>query len=57
MRIIIEPTVQEEQHRVVIQHQRDDLVIEEVARLLRAALVAYGFPLDTVNEILPDVLE
>lgn len=54
MRIILEPTEQEDQHRVVIQHQRDDLDIDEIAILLRAALLAYGFHSDTVKEILSE---
>lgn len=54
MRIILEPTEQGNQHHVTIHHQRDDLNIGEVALLLSAALLAYGFSPDTVKEILPE---
>lgn len=67
MRIIIEPTSTQDKldklfaltqdamcvnHRVVIEHPYDDLTMEQVASLVRAALVAYGFHADTVNEYL-----
>ena len=54
MLVILEPTEQEGQHRVVIQHQRDDLNLDEVVVLIRAALIAYGFHPDSVAELLPE---
>lgn len=54
MKIILEPTEHKTQHRVIIQHQSDELDIKEVAVLIRGALVAYGFHSDNVNEILPE---
>lgn len=59
MRILLEPSrnLTEFQHRVVIESATDDLTLSDVAELLRAALIAYGFHPDNVDELLGRELE
>lgn len=60
MRLIIEPTQtpstdierQYPHHRIVIEHPHDDLDINEMADMMRAALLAQGYDPETVNEII-----
>lgn len=53
MKITIEPTTNfaPEQHACTVAHVADDLNIDEVAELIKAALRGYGFHADTVDKL------
>lgn len=57
MRITIEPTHppqgQLAQHKVVLDHPNDELRLEDALDLIAAALKAYGFPQESVDEAIP----
>lgn len=58
MRITFAPTAigpydAPQQHTVSLETEYDDLLIDDIARLLRGALVAWGFDPRNVDEILP----
>lgn len=54
MRITLAHTSYEDGHDVTVECKHDDVDINEVASMLRGALVAFGFAQSTVNEILPE---
>lgn len=60
MKITIEPTDKPDgdatrvHHKVSLEHPYDHLDMDEIIPLIRGALVAYGFHLDTVNEYIPE---
>lgn len=53
MKITIEPTdpANLEQNSVTVGHVSDDLNIDQVAELVKAALLGYGFHPDRVKEL------
>lgn len=59
MRITLEPTAVADpsdtsfQHKVVIETTSDDEGIEELGDLLRAALLAWGFHHENVDDLIP----
>lgn len=53
MRISMQHTHYTDSYDVIIERASDDLNIVEVAEMLRAALVGFGFHPDTVEQLLP----
>lgn len=58
MRITIEPTEESKNngdggdyYSVVVESPRDDLNIAEVACLIRAALLGWGYPIETIDGV------
>lgn len=52
MKVSIENTQTKDGYSVSVEAPSDDLNITEVARMVRAALVAFGFHGETVDKIL-----
>ena len=50
MKIILQPTSNENQHSVTLETPHDDINIEEAIELVKGALVAWGYHPDIVNE-------
>lgn len=41
-------------HTVIIESAEDDLNADDVAGLLRGAMIAYGFSPETVRKVMPE---
>ena len=61
MKITIEPSKKVRtypaevlENTVIIESADDDLNIQDIADLVRAALVAYGFSAETVRKVMPE---
>lgn len=50
MKLTLEPTTEESYWTVVISKPKDDLKLDEVMELVKAAVVAWGFSPESVEE-------